>query len=316
MAANIDVTAKLRTFEALFIVKSPYGVSISQKRYYTIIKNAACKKIMKKRDNGMDLVKITDFLNRCIDEPGGNYVRCEDAISPELVSLKMYDSFAIGVASWDDGCFLRFKEPGVVGSAFLSPREWLPEARSVISVFFRAAPSVAASNAILKDLPSPEWLHARYEGQSFISSAMTALAGELEKNGFAAAVPQSDPRFAVKNFVSNWSERHVAYACGLGTFGLSKGLITRCGMAGRLGSVVTSLDLPPTARSYGGVYDWCVMCGACVKNCPAGAISLEKGKDHGLCSAYIDTMREKFAPRYGCGKCQVGVPCQDASPAG
>jgi epoxyqueuosine reductase QueG len=264
----------------------------------------------------MDLMEITHFLDRRVNEPGGNYVSADAAILPEIASLKLYGSFEIGVASWDDACFLRFKAPGVVGSGFLSPREWLPEARSVISVFFRAAPSVVASNAISRDLPSPEWLHARYEGQSFIASAMTALAGELEKNGFAAIAPQSDPRFAVKDFVSNWSERHVAYACGLGTFGLSKGFITRYGMAGRLGSVVTSLELPPTGRSYDGVYDWCVMCGACVKNCPAGAISLEKGKDHGLCSAYIGVMKEKFAPRYGCGKCQAGVPCQDTSPAG
>lgn len=33
-----------------------------------------------------------------------------------------------------------------------------------------------------------------------------------------------------KTFGSNWSERHAAYVCGLGTFGLSKGLITDKGM--------------------------------------------------------------------------------------
>ena len=36
---------------------------------------------------------------------------------------------------------------------------------------------------------------------------------------------------------STWSERHVAYVSGLGTFGLSGGLITAKGQAVRLGSV-------------------------------------------------------------------------------
>jgi epoxyqueuosine reductase QueG len=290
-------------------------MSISRVLYYNV-KTLNAKNSSKKEGNDMDLTDIVRILNSCIDEPGKNYVSGEKAISPELAGLKMYSSFSVGVASSDDECFTRFKSPGVVGSDFLLPGEWLPEARSVISVFFHVSPEVAASNAVSKDLPSPEWLHARHEGHYFIAWAMAAIAGELRKNGFAAVVPRGDPRLAVKNFTSNWSERHVAYACGLGTFGLSRGLITRLGMAGRISSVVTSLELPPAIRGYDGVYDWCVMCGACAKNCPAGAISVKSGKDHKICSAYIDLMKEKFAPRYGCGKCQTGVPCQDASPAG
>ena len=35
----------------------------------------------------------------------------------------------------------------------------------------------------------------------------------------------------ISPYISTWSERHAMYAAGLGTFGLSKGLITKKGMA-------------------------------------------------------------------------------------
>jgi ferredoxin len=57
------------------------------------------------------------------------------------------------------------------------------------------------------------------------------------------------------------------------------------------------------------------MCGACAANCPVGAISIESGKNHLLCSKYLNSAEKRYAPRYGCGKCQVAVPCENASPA-
>ena len=111
-----------------------------------------------------------------------------------------------------------------------------------------------------------------------------------------------------------WSERHAAYVCGLGTFGLSKGLITRKGIAGRFGSVVTDIELEPDPREYSGVYDWCINCGACIARCPAKAISFEKGKEHSPCLDMLLQSGKRFAPRYGCGLCQTGVPCEHQRP--
>lgn len=50
--------------------------------------------------------------------------------------------------------------------------------------------------------------------------------------------------------------------------------------------------------------------GKCAVNCPANAISLDKGKDHSKCHGFLLKTAEKFKPRYGCGKCQVAVPCE------
>lgn len=77
------------------------------------------------------------------------------------------------------------------------------------------------------------------------------------------------------NKLSNWSERHIAFVAGLGTFGLSKSLITKRGCAGRYGSVITSLPFKSIRREYDGVYDYCSMCGECIARCPSGAITKE-----------------------------------------
>ncbi|MCL2760544.1 MAG: 4Fe-4S binding protein, partial [Desulfuromonadales bacterium] len=115
-------------------------------------------------------------------------------------------------------------------------------------------------------------------------------------------------------YTSNWSERHIGFVAGLGTFGLSKGIITEKGMAGRMTSVITDLTLPVIKRAYKNTYEYCTMCGACVKNCPAKAISVKTGKDHKTCSNFLEMVKEKEPPYYACGKCQVKVPCEGNIP--
>ena len=85
-------------------------------------------------------------------------------------------------------------------------------------------------------------------------------------------------------------------------------------MAGRFGSLVTSWQTPPTPREYDGPYDWCIRCGACATRCPGGAISLEQGKNHHLCLSYQTAILPQCRPRFGCGLCQTGVPCESARP--
>ena len=204
---------------------------------------------------------IDDFLARHLAESGGNYVDEAVALRPELASMRMYERALVGVARADDPCFDTLSADGVIGAHFMPPRSWLPEARSVVSVFLTFTRQVNASNAALAEWPSDEWLHARIEGQTYINSLMHDLAEELVRRGYPSVAPSLDPRFssvtrsqgdgrfANKSFTSVWSERHVAYACGLGTFGLAKGIITEAGAAGRLGSVVTTLPSLPAAPS-------------------------------------------------------------------
>lgn len=211
----------------------------------------------------------------------------------------------------------------------MTPCEWLPGAKSVVSIFFPFSEAVKKSNAGNLQEPSPEWLHGRIEGHAFLVSMMLDLCTWLKKQGIGACFPSMDPRFAsIGNgksklpdpripagaFGSNWSERHAAFVCGLGTFGLSKGLITQKGIAGRFGSVVVDCSLKPDVRPYTEIYEYCTRCGACISRCPVGAISLQEGKKHLPCSDYLEDTMRRYSPRYGCGKCQTAVPCQSEIP--
>lgn len=232
-------------------------------------------------------------------------------------NMKIYDTPLLGVSSGDDPYYYTFVKPEIVGPDFLPPLAWLPGARSVISYFLPFTKELRHTNR-KPGPPSQEWISARIDGEKFNNEIRHFLAGLIEEMGFSAISPGIDPRFSVKNRVPNWSERHAAFVSGLGTFGLHRGLITEKGTAGRFGSVVTTLALPPTRRKYEGYSDYCLYltrgkCGACMKRCPANAFTSE-GKDNQICSDYLDKILAEHAPRYGCAKCNVHVPCEHRIP--
>lgn len=253
-------------------------------------------------------------------EPG-NLVSPDLAIQPSVAGMQLYDAPIAKVGAANDPLFEQLKSPEAIGPHFLTPEDWLPGAQRVISLFFPISAAVRNENGVDMDLPSPGWLHARIEGQAMIGRLGTSLCELLARNGFRAVAPVQDERFKAREgkpwtdggppvYTSNWSERHVAFVCGHGTFGLSKGLITERGVAGRLISIVTDAPFPADRRGYTGLYEYCSMCGACVRNCPMDAIHLETGKEHPPCREMLDRTKVTFAPRYGCGKCQVRVPCE------
>ena len=264
---------------------------------------------------------ITEIAHNFVLNSEFNYLSKDLALEPQLSGMKLFDDplFAFGLAQ--DVLFETLKDPKAVGSHFMLPGEWLPEAETVISYFFPFTAEIKKSNRQNRTWPSNQWLHGRIEGQQFINEFTKHLNSRLIDSGFKSLVPAADPRYWSLTgetdgyaYTSNWSERHVGFICGLGTFGLSKGIITANGMAGRIGSLVTSLKLEPDTRYYSEFYENCSMCGACVRQCPVQAITLESGKQHRPCSLFIDQTQKKHNPRYGCGKCQVGVPCESRIP--
>ena len=91
----------------------------------------------------------------------------------------------------------------------------------------------------------------------------------------------------------------------------------------RTGSVVARIALPPTPRPYADHRAYCLYfaqgtCGKCIDRCPARAIT-EAGHDKEKCRQHLGRSREyvkatyKFEG-YGCGLCQVGVPCEAGIP--
>ena len=247
---------------------------------------------------------------------------------PGCEGMLIYEEPLIGFASADDPLFEEYKKPHVIGENYLSPREWMEDTETIISFFLPFREEIRKSNRDNKIMSSKEWLHARFEGQNLLNIYTVRIRQWLEEQGVHVCIPAIDERFAQKitpfvegepsrmglHIASDWSERHAAFVCGLGTFGLSKGLITERGIAGRFCSLVTVLPLEPDIRPYLGVYDNCIHCNACVQRCPVGAIDPVTGKDHPACHRFLGISKELFAPRYGCGLCQTGVPCEAENP--
>lgn len=241
--------------------------------------------------------KISDFMGSSNE----NFVE-------ELDMMQIWDQPLIGIAGASDPLWEKLKEPDVIGSHHLTPKEWLPEAKSVISYFLPFTERIRSSNR-LKGLPSKEWLYGRYEGEIFNNILRCLIIDLVETEGGNALSPALDNRFAIVNHVSNWSERHAAFIAGLGTFSLNDSLITSLGSAGRFGSVILDFEFEPKPRLFQEVDEYCTRCGECIGRCPPHAIT-ENGKDNESCSKFLDKMLKLNNPRYACGKCQTAVPCE------
>jgi len=261
--------------------------------------------------------EIISIAEQFCENSKNNYVSDHTAISEELIGMRIFEApiFAFGYP--DDECYTAFKKPEAIGGHFLAPSEWLSSAKTVIAFFLPFTNRIKAANGKNNDWPADEWLHGRFEGQLFLKELTLHIKSLLEDLGYESFAPSFQPEFksgsGSNKYTSNWSERHIAFACGLGTFGLSKGLITEKGVCGRFSSIITELDLPKNTRPYKDIYEYCTMCGACIVNCPVAAITM-KGKDDAACAAFLDKVMSKHSPRYGCGKCQVNLPCESLAP--
>ncbi len=250
---------------------------------------------------------------------------------------KAWDEPLVGFAKGGDPLFKRMKED--IGPFYWTPEEAFlrafPDAEitseelSVISYVLPQTEATLKDQRIEDVYPAERWARSRWLGEQFNCSMRQHLAGFLTDAGYPAVAPERLPDFGMHRserfgIASNWSERHTAFIAGLGTFGLSDGLITPAGKAMRVGSVVAKIKLAPTPRPYSDHQAYCLWyargtCGACITRCPAGAIT-QSGHDKNKCRDYIRDVvvpftRENY--RTGatpCGLCQVKIPCETGIP--
>ena len=275
----------------------------------------------------MNRKDMEQFITGVLNDPADNTFKPEDKCAPEDVGQLIYDAPVVAVGSALDPLWETIKQTQAVGPVWKTPTEWLPEAKSVISIFAPFSRHVLENNAKEPDRTGSAWLSGYNVGGALVKKAGRRTMEMLREQGYKAVCPVVDDAFRSisdpdtnpdlpgLSYTSNWSERHAAFVCGQGTFGLSRGLITRRGMAGRFSSVITDLELDPDERVYTELYEFCILCGKCAKNCPAGAISLQEGKKHWPCNRWLDRMGEWSGVSESCGKCQVNVPCMDRIPA-
>ncbi|MGB9792794.1 MAG: epoxyqueuosine reductase [Thermacetogeniaceae bacterium] len=204
-----------------------------------------------------------------------------------------------------------------VGPDHLLPSDILSGARSVIAYFLPFDRSVAESNASGREA-SPDWALAYVETNALISELNSALAAELERLGYRAAVIPPTHNFDREKLMSSWSHRHAAYIAGLGKFGLNNMLITARGCCGRLGTLVTDAPLEPTPREEGEccLYKLNGSCKSCIKRCVNGALAegrYDRRKCYEMCRENAKRFDDLGSPEV-CGKCMVGIPCSFERP--
>jgi epoxyqueuosine reductase len=251
---------------------------------------------------------------------------------------KAWDEPLVGFAKGNDPIFQQYKDKDRIGPFHWTPLEIfqltfpdLSVKAEELTVISWILPHTEAIKADLRKQtvdPAEKWIRARIYGEEFNDDLRKYVAATLAKSGHQAVVPLHSPKFNNENserygMASSWSERHAAYAAGLGTFGLCDGLITPKGKAIRCGSAVARIQIPATSRPYQDHHAYCLSyakgtCGMCMTRCPAKAIS-KSGHDKNACmkqcaatAQYAD--KQYGLKGYGCGFCQTGVPCESKIP--
>jgi len=193
---------------------------------------------------------VSSPLNRLPEDCGGGPI---------------YSRPLIGVARGDDPVFREFKK--VVSPEHLAPAEaWtlsgqpahdpLPSRLRIVSIVFPYAQEIREQgNQTVGAMPPEIYCVAPNFADRLIDSVLAASESFFREQGFHAIAPVRADFFSVLTcanpfrLCSNWSERHVAFAAGLGTFSLHEGFITEVGCNVRIGSVITDAPLDVTPRT-------------------------------------------------------------------
>ncbi len=260
----------------------------------------------------------------------------DNCLNPES-DEKAWDSPLVGFASGIDPLFPFYKKD--IGEFFWLPIEAFkteyPDSKvsaeelSVISWVIPHTKPIKMDHRKSTTIPAEKWARARLFGEAYNNKLRKQVTDMLCQNGYPAVSPMLSPAFQridsqKYGYASSWSERHAAYACGHGTFGLSDGLITPVGKAVRFGSVIAKISLEPSERPYNDHHAYCLYyrdksCTKCIERCPVDAIS-EDGHDKVRCKEYI---RKEMIPAIksnynldiqACGLCQAKVPCESKIP--
>lgn len=204
--------------------------------------------------------------------------------------------------------------PEIVAEGHKLPGDFMEDPKIVISYFVPFVPEVAQTNIHVKDnAASKEWTDAYNTTNTMMARLNEYLAAEITKRGGRAVVPFG---VGMKEEIlkSDWSQRHLAYAAGLGTFGINNMLISEEGCCGRYNSIVADIPVEPDGHQEEEkcLYKSKGLCKKCVENCFMGALTVE-GFDRFKCfEACSKNLRETGADV--CGKCNINIPCAFAAP--
>jgi epoxyqueuosine reductase len=252
---------------------------------------------------------------------------------------KIFAPPLVGFIAGDDPILVDYQR--IVGPHHFTPAEMMawqaqnngvsaPPASemAVVSFIMPLTARTRADNTVRNDWTAERWAQTRLLGEIMSQTIVRELITRLMDRGVLAVSPDVTPMFNKKRYptvgwASPWSHRHMAYAAGLGTFGLHDFLITEAGAAHRCASFVVHRPLQPNRSRPADIHAGCLhhqgkKCMKCAKRCPVGAITAA-GHDKEKCYQRV-AQSLKYCNRhyhifiYGCGLCAVGVPCEARDP--
>ena len=250
---------------------------------------------------------------------------------------RIFDTPLVGFSSGADPLYDEYKSH--IGSFYFTPlelfsksfpdKEITAEGLTVISWIIPSTAATRKEQSAQKRYPSERWARTRDLGEQFnnaIRKHVVELLGAADITAVASLLAPHWARYSEGPYApcSNWSERHAAYAAGLGTFGLCDGLITPVGKAVRIGSVIAAAQISPSTRPYDNHHAYCLhftenICRKCIPRCPVKALN-EEGHEKNRCMQYVEHTMNKYIKNeygletYACGLCQCNVPCMDKIP--
>jgi len=264
----------------------------------------------------------------------------ENSFEFPFAGEKIFDEPLVGFVKGDDPIFAEYKK--IIGPHHYTPEEIMswqaknnnvepPKAEdlSVVSIIMPITKATKDENAAQTDWPSERWAQTRLLGEIFSQMYVRDIVTFLMSKGVLAIAPDVTPMFNKKRYpkvgwASPWSHRHIAYAAGLGTFGMQDFFITEKGCAHRTASFVVNLKLEPNRTRPEDIHAYCLHyqdknCLKCAKRCPVDAITAENAHNKEECYKKVASSL-KYCNKhyhifiYGCGLCSVGVPCESGIP--
>jgi epoxyqueuosine reductase QueG len=235
--------------------------------------------------------------------------------SAETKTANFWREPLTGYASAADPLFPQLKD--VAHQGHFLPTDLLAGAKTVITFFIPYKKEIGQNNAKGRQA-SREWAEAYGRTNDLIGHINEALSSILDAQGFRTATVQATHNFDQQTLLSAWSHRHVAYIAGLGTFGLNRLLITEQGCCGRLGSLVTDLELDPTPKpeKESCLYHVDGSCKKCIEKCVARALGLDTFDRESCYRILLENEARLQLPGNAdvCGKCSCGLPCSFTNP--
>ena len=233
--------------------------------------------------------------------------KCIETYCAEKQIANIWEKPVVKFADAKDPKFAQLKEI-VVPDHYL-PTDYMEDAVTVLSWFLpfkREIPRTNVDGATCSAVWADSYLITN-ELFIYINERLLQTIAEM---GYRACMPVNAGMISNEIPKSRWSQRHVAYIAGHGTFGMNNMLISDKGCVGRYTSVITTIPAPvdPIPTEERCLYKKNGSCGLCFKRCRVGALTPE-GFDRFKCLAQCLENERLYPGADVCGKCIVELPC-------